>query len=434
MSPPSDGAGTPPTGTDALPPGVALEHIVSTGQSNAVGFGAKPPLSSQQSFGNLMFDRGVMTVRDCDADGCKSYEKPAGFAPLVEGDTYYADAVETMSAGMANEIARLRQGKVDGLRPLLVSVHGRSGNTYWCLRRGGCSFLDGRGYLKPFDEALMQVADAKALADVGRREYAVRAVTAIHGESDHYAGQFPLDGTDGTAGAIVTYADALLEWQRDYETEIRSITRQNAPIPLLVSQMSNWNDKPNSEIPLRQLEAHVRSGGRVVVVGPTYALSYATDCIHFTNRGERHLGEYFAKAYVRVVTESGTWEPLRPQQVKAVSNVVTARFIVSKPPLVLDTELVTDPGSYGFEVVDAAGTPISIASVAITGADTVSITLPAGAVAVGGRLRYAYTARPETCPGREYGPRGNLRDSDDATSNSGYPLFNWAVHFDAPID
>jgi hypothetical protein len=55
-------------------------------------------------------------------------------------------------------------------------------------------------------------------------------------------------------------------------------------------------------------------------------------------------------------------------------------------------------------------------------------------VGAGARVRYASTAQPGTCPGPQSGPRGNLRDSDATASNHGYPLFNWGVQFDAPVE
>jgi hypothetical protein len=427
-----DAGGAPPEAA-AFPAGTTIDHILSTGQSNAVGFNAKPALSLEQSFGNLMFDRGVMTSAECDGEGCKRYDKPAKLVGLVEGDTYLTDKVETMSTGMANEITKLGGGMGSAMPRILVSNHGRSGNTYWCLSKVGCSFLDGHGYVKPFDEALMQVADGQALAKAAGVGYRVRAVTAIHGESDHYAGQFPLDGSDGKKASITNYADALVEWQRDYEAAIVATTGQSDPIPLFISQMANWNDTPHSEIPSRQLEAHLRAPGKVIVIGPTYQLPYTDDCIHFSSHGERQLGEYFAKAYHRVITEKTAWEPLRPKSATAAGNVVTVTFVVPKPPLVLDTKLVVDPGKFGFEVVTAAGTALPIESVVVAGAERVTITLAAGSDATGGHVRYAYTAQPETCPGPTSGPRGNLRDSDDTASNYGYPLFNWSVSFDAAI-
>ena len=179
----------------------------------------------------------------------------------------------------------------------------------------------------------------------------MRAVTAVHGEHDHYGREsyFPLPGTDGKS-TIADYGHALEEWQRDYEDGVKAITGQTVPVPLLVNQYSHWNDRPTTTIAYEQLAAHVRSKGKVVVVGPTYVLPYSSDCLHFTGEGERHLGEYFAKAYSRIVLEGRKWEPLRPFKITIQGNVITARFLVPKPPLVLDTTKVTNPGNYGFVV------------------------------------------------------------------------------------
>jgi hypothetical protein len=198
--------------------------------------------------------------------------------------------------------------------------------------------------------------------------------------------------------------------------------------------MSNWNDRRESTIPTAQLEAHGRAPGKVILVGPTYMLPFANDCIHFTNEGERRLGEYFAKAYARTVVERQTFEPLRPLRAnRAGENAIRVAFHVPVGPLVLDTERVSDPGNFGFEVTGEDGSARAVTSVAIAGPDAVTITLanPPG----GERLlvRYAATAQPMTCPGPMTGPRGNLRDSDQTPSNHGYDLFNWAVHFVMPV-
>ncbi|MBS2019960.1 MAG: hypothetical protein JST00_44260 [Deltaproteobacteria bacterium] len=417
-----------------------VNHVLSTGQSNSVANGGTPVLTTAQPYGNLAFDTGVMPGQSCDGSGCRAYAKPIAFVPLVEGDRFFSYAVETMSSGLANEITKLGQERFLAGKPrhdVLVTLHGRSGNTYFCLRKGGCDFKgEPAGYLPPFTEAMMHVADAKALAQAAGKSYVVRAVTAIHGESDHYSystntAEFPLPSTHG--GPVVTnYADGMLEWQHDYEEGVKAITGQAVPVPLLMLQMSNWNDVPQSKVATWQLEAHVRAPGKVVVVAPGYAIGYASDCLHFTNHGERRIGEYFAKAYARIVMEGRPWEPLRPKSVTLAGNVITAQFVVPKPPLVLDTSAVVNPGNYGFEVVDGSATPPAITNVAVTAPDKVTITLasaPTGPV----RLQYAYRATPQTCPGTQQGPRGNLRDSDDTPSLYGYDLANWAVHFDEPV-
>lgn len=415
-----------------------VNHVLSTGQSNAVAIGAKEVLSSSQPYGNLMFDPGVMTSSSCNGDGCREYVKPTSFVPLVEGDRFFNWSVETMSSGLANEVSKIAGArKLDPSHAVLVSLHGRSGNTYWCLRKGGCNFKGTeQGLLPAFAEGMKQVEDGLALAKAGGKSYVVRAVTAIHGESDHYgysAGspEFPLPSTDGS-GTVQSYGDGLLEWQRDYETSVKAITGQTQPVPLLISQMDNWTDRPHSEVVQYQYDAHVKSQGKVVLVTAGYPLPWASDCLHFTAEGERRLGEYFAKAYARIVLEGKRWEPVHPSSVKASGNTVVARFHVPKPPLVLDTKNVSDPGNYGFEVADTGGASVTIKQVAITAPDTVTITLDRPAAA-GMHLRYAFTAPTSACPGPFTGPRGNLRDSDDTPSQSGGPLFDWGVHFDVAV-
>ncbi|MBX3220500.1 MAG: hypothetical protein KF795_08280 [Labilithrix sp.] len=420
-------------GDGAAPPltGPTVNHVLSTGQSNSIGFAARTVLSVEQPYENLMFDTGVIVAKSCDDEGCREYETPTALVPLVEGDHYFDEPVETMSSGLANEVGLLASGRER--HDVLVTVHGRSGNVYECLRKGGCAFQDNKGYVKAFDDALREMKDAHRLANAAGRPYVVRAVTAIHGESDHYDKDFPLDGSDGAKRALASYSDALLEWQRDYEAAVHAETKQKDHVPLLISQMANWNDRPDSEIPILQLDAHVRAPGKVVLIGPTYMLPFAADCIHYTSEGERRLGEYFGKAYAKIILDKGTWEPLRPTSVTLADRTITARFAVPSPPLVLDTERVTDPGAYGFEYVDDGPDTPFIERVELAGEDAVTITLSAAPTAQKRHLRYALRATPQTCPGPKTGPRGNLRDSDETPSQTGVSLANWAVSFDAPI-
>jgi hypothetical protein len=426
-------------GGEAEPPPVPyrhfdVNHILSTGQSNAVANDGVPILSTTQPYANLMFNSGVMPANACDGNGCSVYEKPTSLVPLVEGDTFFKP-IETMSSGLANEATKLAKGTGMASHDVLVSLHGRSGNSYWCLRKGGCDWWPGNNYVKPFADGMMEVADGLALSKAAGKSYVVRAVTAIHGEHDHYAASageslFPLPGTDGVS-VIHDYGEGLEEWQRDYEAGAKAITGQTIPVPLLVSQYSHWNNVPTTVIAYQQLAAHVRSKGKVLVVGPTYVLPYSNDCLHITGPGQQHLGEYFAKVYARVVIEGRRWEPLRPAAITRQGNVITAKFLVPKPPLVLDTTKVTNPGNYGFEFTDDSGAPPAITKVALAGPDTVTVTLASAPVGKNQRLRYAYTFTG--CAGSGTIARGNLRDSDDTPSQAGYDLSNWAVHFDEPL-
>jgi hypothetical protein len=443
-----DPNGTPapskPSSHDPTPPGdpppvpyqhFDVNHVLSTGQSNAVAIEAFPVLSTTQPYANLMFDSGVIPASSCDSNGCTAYDTPTTFVPLVEGDVFFGPT-ETMSSGFANEASKLAKEKYTiPTHDILVSLHGRSGNNYWCLRKGGCPWWPDHPYVKPFDDALQEIADALAISKAAGKSYVVRAVTAIHGENDHYAyargeSVFPLTGTDGTS-IVHDYGEALEEWQRDYDQSVKAITGQSISVPLFIQQYSHWNNVPTTLIAYQQLAAHIRSNGKVIIVGPSYVLPYTSDCLHFTADGERHLGEYFAKAYGRVVLEGRKWEPLRPIKVTMHDSVITAQFIVPKPPLVFDTDRVNDPGNYGFEFVDGTDAPPPITSVVLDGPDTVKVTLASAPSGPDPRLRYAYTFHG--CGGSGTIARGNLRDSDDTPSQNGYDLSNWSVHFDEPV-
>ena len=428
-----------------------INHVLITGQSNAVSNGGSPPITAAQPYKNLMFDTGVMPMAQCeDGNGCKAYQTPAAFVPLVEGDKFFDYQVETSSSGFGNGISHLAKDELEfGTRPgyplkhdVLVSDHGRSGNTYFCLRKSFCQYNIDRGHLSPFAQGMMEVQSAKALAAAAGRTYVVRAVAAIHGESDHYAyvaagghPEFPMASSDGTAAKIKDYTDALVEWQQDYETSVRAITGQKLPIPLFISAVSGWTSTRTSVIPQMQLDAHVRAPGKVVYVTPAYPLTVRSDCLHFDQDGYRRLGEYFAKVYARVVFSGQRWEPVRPREITRVGNVITVKFYVPVPPLSFDVVKVLDPGNFGFDVLDAGNLVGSAA--AIAGPDTVTITLaaaPTGAL----RLRYAQNEPSPGCigPGTQGfggGARGNLRDADNTSSLYGYDLHNWAVNFDAAV-
>jgi hypothetical protein len=378
-----------------------VNHVLATGQSLAVGVCGVPALSLAQPYRNLMLEPGVMR------GGARS----KSFVPLVEGDMFPSDPfpVETMSSAFANLATRLAG---EPRHDLLVSVHGASGVAYEGLRKG----------TSPYENGMAQVRAARDLARDAELTYVVRAVTNVHGESDHIARN-------------TEYEADLLEWQRDYEEDVRALTRQTEPVPMFITQMSSWTmyGSATSTIPYAQLAAHVDAPGKVILVGPRYHLPYAADGIHLTSEGYRHMGEDYAKAYRRVVLDGRPWEPLRPMRITRIGASITVAFHVPSPPLVLDTELVTDPGAYGFSFEDDSGAPPPIARVAVSAADTVTITLAAPPTGAHARLRYAFTAPAGARAGTTSGARGNLRDSDATPSLTGARLYDWCVHFDEPV-
>lgn len=381
-----------------------INQILSTGQSLSVGIDGGNALSKTQPYGNLMFKSGVI------AGGAP----PAQLVPLVEGkgvNPAHPDA-ETMSSGLANLIGKMAADR--GQRhDVLVSVHGVSHYVYAQLKKGTAPYASGIAQAKAGHEA------AKAMG----KDHVVRAVTVVHGESD--------DHDHNPA-----YQADIRQWQADYETDIRAATGQTEPVPMIHSQLSSFvKTNLTSQLPIAQLAEHVASGGKTVLTGPKYQLPYAIDGVHLTNDGYRRMGEEYAKVYRKIVLDGQRWEPLRPQTITRAGNVITVKFIVPVPPIVLDESAVKNPGGFGFEIAQDGAPAPKIQSVRVTGPDTLQITLASEPTGGNRRLRYAYTASAiGVSAGPVTGPRGNVRDSDPTQSRlGGNPLWNWCVHFDEAL-
>lgn len=381
-----------------------VNHVLVTGQSLAIGAEGDPALSLTQPYDNKMFDTGVMS------DGVVIN----GFVPLAETDPYFGafNPTETMCSGFANLVTMLSRNAGMRSHDMLMSVNGASGVPYDGLQRDS----------KFYGWGMWDVKFGRMISDSLRLSHVVRAVVVVHGEAD-------------SKTQNEKYLTNLIDWQRDYETDVRALTGQSEQVPMFLTQISTWtkDDVATSITPWQQLAAHVFAPGRVILVGPKYHLPYK-DSAHLTNEGYRHMGEDHAKAYRRVVLEGGRWEPVRPKAIRREGAVITVDFFVPVPPLVLDTALVSDPGSFGFEYVEATGKTASITKVELTGPETVRITLAREPTPnVARRLRYAFTGKPMAQGGPTTGPRGNLRDSDRTASRHGYPLYNWSVHFEEAV-
>ena len=375
-----------------------VHHLLISGQSLSCG-ATSPVVSAEQIYGNLSFNTGVR------AGGVGL----TGFIPLVE--TWDGSQGETIASGLANMIAEQAQ-QLGESHVMLASAHGVGGQPYVALRKGTAPYANG----------LAQVTAAVAIAGMLGKTHAVRALAIVHGESDHVAKN-------------LAYADDLLAWQSDYEADVAAITGAQLPLPMFLCQMSSFTKygQASSRIPAAQLTAAKARPDRMFVVGPKYFMPY-TDGVHLTGDGERWLGEYYAKAYRKVLIDGQRWAPVQPQAIAREGAVITIRFNVPAPPLVLDELMVKNPGNFGFEFYDASGAPPAITQVLLVDDVTVRVTLASAPVAGNRRMRYAHTGAAGQAAGPMTGARGNLRDSDATPSLHGYPLYNWGVHFDEPIE
>ena len=375
-----------------------INHILSTGQSLSIGYNGNPALSTTQPYSNLMFVGGPLPGG-----------AGIGLASLVP---HVESSVETHQAGCANSAAALAAaGNLEEFHHdhvALSSGHGVGSAAYALLKKG----------TTPYSNGMAQVDAGVALAAAAGAAYCVRCVNVVHGEADSDLG-------------TANYDTDMLQWQTDYEADVKSRSHQLWGVPMFHSQISSWtgNGFTTSLIPYAQLAAAAARPSRIYIVGPKYMLPYV-DLFHLTNQGYRWLGELYAKAYRMVVARHQPWVPLQPASVSRVGAVIDITFSVPVSPLVVDTVNVTDPGNLGFEFYDDAGPSVGISSVVLTGATTVRVTLTGAPTGGSKRIRYAYTGTAFNGGGPTTGPRGCLRDSDAAASLYGYNLWNWCVHFD----
>jgi hypothetical protein len=381
-------------------------QIISTGQSNSTGTGAFPILSTVQPFNNRMLNSSFNA-----------------FIPLIEPATNssYPALGETMSSALGTMLTFLAM--MDGVPDYstIISLNGVPGASYSNLMQG----------TSPYNNSLIQVEAAKNLSLDEGKTLVVPIVTTIHGETDEINGMTPGE-----------YEQVLVEWQSDYENDIKAITGQKQDIPLFIDQMSSWTSFgfTTPRVAIGQYNAAKNNPDKIIMVTPRYIFDSADSISHMTNYSQRRLGEYYAKVYKKVIIDKEEWKPLMPENITISGNVITAEFHVPVPPLTFDTLLVYGNQNMGFEYFDENNSA-TITNVAITGPSTVTITLSNTPTGQNKRLRYAYTGVAYSWTGRTMwgAARGNLRDSDMTMAiHSGAPmgnyLHNWALTFDEPIE
>ena len=374
-------------GGAGIPANIPLLLSVS-GQSNAIGSGASPALSTTQPFSNTRLDR-VTPALD----------------PLVE------TTVETVASGIANQLSAIQAARVSAVDNWAVG-----GTEYSGLMQG----------TTPYDDAQDALVDAAGLQPGSRT-----ALLWVHGEADDVNGE--------TAAAYQGFMDDL---QSDFQSDVRSNLGVSDDVPMVLSQLSNWSQygssssKRRTTVGLGQWHA-ARDNALITLACPTYHLSYQSsgNNIHFDNQGERRLGEYFAKALYMGFLRGSVFTPLHITSAAAVSNVITVTFAGGDGSnLVADTTNMLERSNYGFEYTDGSGSPPAITGVSVSGR-VVTLTLN-GEAAADGVVRYGMTMAYEALLGPAgNGAGGNIRDQDPTISQSGGSnLWNWAISQELALD
>lgn len=256
---------------------------------------------------------------------------------------------------------------------------------------------------------------------------------------------FWFEGYDDQGGAFANYATNLASLQSQLNADIKAITGQAADVPLYVYQQcilppGQSPVEPNiaKSTALGSLTAHRANPTKIILIGPDYALPRRTaDGLHYAAHSQRAIGCMIARVAARIAA-GGTTSPLMPTSVVRSGADIDITFNVPTPPLVFDLASVFNPASqvagnqYGFRYTDDSASA-SIASVTITGPDTVRVTLDAVPTGANKKICYAIDPASDWAPDPSFNTlnrnRGNLRDSNVEPNSYGYDSYNWCVVF-----
>lgn len=329
----------------------------------------------------------------------------------MTGGSYPVDLKETKFETIASNFAKATLANKD--KTLFVHGAAVGGMTYARLTRGGNANVYAR-----------IIEQMKALLHFPFK-LSYKAILVIHGEAD---------GGSGTDN----YDQALQNWWTYFTEDIQLFTKQQEKPVMLLCQTSSaagykreLEKRHEFKTPFAQLKVSAESPYHYLVC-PKYQFDYK-DHAHILAKDTQYLGEYYAKVKHEVVDKGKDWLGLRPKQlIKTATNTVDIEFYVPTPPLVFDTDWVSNPSNYGFYLYNDNGVTINNVEL-LANENKVRITTD-GDIPQGATITYAFDNGVGGKSGRTQGARGNLRDSDSIMSLDGqFHLYNWAFAFELPI-
>lgn len=322
----------------------------------------------------------------------------------------YTTRGQTLAESLAYAVAKAEIAAGLGWKTLWICA-GVGGTGYSGLKKGTTAYSN----------ALAAITKAKSIAYGQGFSLVVDAMILKHGEAD---------------AANVHYYECLVEWQSDFETDIKAITGQSKDIPMIIpmmSFMSIYQDSYKSSEGM--LRAHVESS-KHWVTGVDYPFPYCVDdYTHLIGPGYHMLGESIANE-VMEATYFGGCEIVRMVDATRNGTVVTATFKVPHPPLAIDTVQITErEGTCKGFTYSSNGGEVNIAAAEVvdngmSGLGVIRLTLGAEPTGGGEVLRIARLGHDRTKAEATIA-RSNVRDSAGDRRKSTYDgrrLDNWAVH------
>lgn len=356
----------------------------------------------------------------------------SGPNPNGAGGSSLVDMVETGSnqtimSTMLHRIQTALQGAIGRKHPMFGCIAAVGGQQYRFIKRGSANWLDLLEMVKTaFD---LFAAQGQRLAIVG--------VPILHGESDFNA----------SADSRI-YAEAMRQFGRDIDLDIRAITGQPEPVMCFPYQTA-WSNLTYA-IYHRKLttEAQLAMEDRshnFRCVGPMYHVPVA-DTIHPTGAGQAVTGEQFGDIILAELFQ-------RPKRclrsIEAYFFDADTIHVVYPRAVAIDTSgTVVDVSTLGtgrgFLFAEYPGGPVhEPTSIVIRSGttDTIQVNLPTGVAATSFAPHLYYASRmtgtDDELPtgdlgavgsGPLNGPRGAVRESASYyTSVTGPSLYHWAA-------
>ena len=370
-----------------------LIHLIIYGQSLAEGVNSAP-LQTITAILNAW--RYIAGVRAQDGTGT-SAENHASIVAYTETQADTGDGIgyETPMGGAITALLDMMAVNVEGYAPGDVQVLGSAPG------QGSRSISELK---QPTGTYMTRVADDMSYGIVRANEkgwtYAPHAVIWMQGQADQSA---------GTPAA--TYKNSFSETVATINSYASSVMGKTIELPWFVSQFNSWKNRtPNTTyptIPLALLDlARTRDDTRLVQA--EYMYDYA-DNAHLLGFDSKICGYRFGLAIEQELITGTKFEPLWSKDISLQGGVANIWYNpVGK--LVLDTSLVTDPGNYGFSVIDPSGNPLTVAEVSVH-LDRLRVRA-SGGIPSGSKLRIGFVGGTTgTLPSRTNGPRCCLRDS-----------------------
>ncbi|WP_228704870.1 sialate O-acetylesterase [Klebsiella pneumoniae] len=370
-----------------------LIHLIIYGQSLSAGVNAAP-LQTITAILNAW--RYIAGVRAQDGSGT-SAEKHASIVAYTETQADTGDGIgyETPMGGAITALLDRMAVNVEGYSPGDVQVLGSAPG------QGSRSISELK---QPTGTYMTRVVDDMSYGIARANEkgwtYAPHAVIWMQGETDQSAGT-----------SAETYKNSFSEMVDTINGYASTVLGRAIELPWFTYQFNSWKNRtPNTTyptIPLALLDlARTRDDTRLVQ--PMYMYDYA-DNAHLLGFDSKICGYRFGLAIEQELITGTKFEPLWSKDISLQGGVANIWYNpVGK--LVLDTSLVTDPGNYGFSVIDPSGNPLTIAEVSVH-LDRLRVRA-SGGIPSGSKLRIGFVGGTTgTLPSRTNGPRCCLRDS-----------------------